>query len=711
MAGSLWVGLRGRLDGERDRWALWLPVAFGAGIGGYFQLASEPPMWLGVAAAGVSLAGLVVLRRTAAGVAAAAGLFLASAGFLAAELRSDRVAAPVLERRLGPTVVEARVLGVDKTANGYRLLLDRLAIDGLSSDRTPRKLRLSLRNAAEPNLVPGQRVRLRAMLRPASPPAAPGAFDFQRFLYFAGVGATGTGFAPIAVLPEVPDQALDAAIWIARLRTTITRRILAVLPGDVGAVTAALIAGDESKISSAMHQAYRDSGLAHLLSISGLHIAIVAGFVMFLVRAALALCEPIALRFPIKKWAALAALAAAGAYALLAGWTVPTQRSFLMSALVLVALTIDRSAISLRVVAWSAIVVLAFMPEALLNPSFQMSYGAVIALIAGYEIAQPAIARWRAETGWWRYAALYVGGLVFSSLLATAATSPFAAFHFNRIALFGLVANMVAVPLSGVLVMPAGLIGVLLMPFGWEAIGLVPMGWGIAIINWVAVEVAAWPAAVIKVPAFPIEALAAITLGALWISLWRTRWRWWGFVGVAVGCLAAALARPPDLLVSPDGGLMAVNPSGGPLMLSTLKGQRFMADAWLARFAEDQPAALAAATPGTNARCDRFGCVYRAGRHVVALVTDPRGLPTQCRGATIVISAVPVRGRCRSAITVIDRFDLWRAGAHALWLHDDAVTVQSVRDYRGVRPWALAPEQRRRTEDGGAPLSSGATGR
>ncbi|MBV8168030.1 MAG: ComEC/Rec2 family competence protein, partial [Alphaproteobacteria bacterium] len=400
------------------------------------------------------------------------------------------------------------------------------------------------------------------------------------------------------------------------------------------------------------------------------------------------------LRFPIKKWAALVALLAAGAHAVLAGWTVPTQRSFYMMALILVALMIDRSAISLRVVAWSALVVLAFFPEALLSPSFQMSYGAVIALIAGYEVAQPAITRWRAPGGWWRFVVLYVGGLVFSSLLATAATAPFAAFHFNRIALYGLVANMVAVPLSGVLVMPAGLIGVLLMPFGGEALGLVPMGWGIALINWVAVETARWPGAVIKVAAFRIEALAAIALGGLWMCLWRTRWRWGGLAAVAAGCLAAMLARPPDLLVSPDGKLVAVQPGGGPLLLSGAKGQRFTAETWLARFAEDQPGELGADPSDEAARCDALGCIYKAGRHTVALVRDPRALAEDCRIATVVISSVPVRYRCASAERVIDRIDLWRNGAHALWLDADRVSVESVRDQRGVRPWARAPESR-----------------
>ncbi len=708
-----WRRVRDRLLVERERWALWLPVGFGAGIGAYFRLTSEPPLGLAWLPAILLAVALIALRRHGPVAAWLAGALMIAGGFAAAGLRSDRVAAPLLEGRLGPTAVEGRVLGIDKTASGHRLLVDRVVVEGLAADRTPARLRLSLRGAIDPLLAPGQHIRLRAMLRPPTPPAAPGAFDFQRFLFFAGVGGTGTGFGPISKVTPTRDEGLDAAIWIAQLRATITARVLAVLPGDVGAVSAALIAGDESKISPAMNQAYRDSGLAHLLSISGLHIAIVAGFVMFLVRTGLALWEGVALRYPIKKWAAVAALMAAGAYALLAGWTVPTQRSFLMSALVLVAVMIDRSAISLRVVAWSAIVVLAFMPEALLNPSFQMSYAAVIALIAGYEVVQPVISRWRASGGWWRYGVLYVVGLVFSSLLATAATAPFAAFHFNRIAVFGLIANMIAVPLSGVLVMPAGLVGVLLMPFGAEAIGLVPMGWGIALINQVALVVGALPAAVVKVPAFPIDALAVIVLGTLWLCLWRTGWRWWGCAAIAAGVVAAALARPPDLLVSPDGKLIAVNRSaasgGARLVLSTVKGQRFTAGTWLARFAEDQPGELASIA---EARCDAASCRYRRGRHVVALVNDARALTADCRVATVVISTVPTRGRCRGPEVVIDRFDLWRAGAHALWLDGARVEVESVRDYRGVRPWAPAPEQRRRGRDGEgdarASVSSGA---
>jgi competence protein ComEC len=337
------IWLRDRALAERERWALWLPVCLGIGIGVYFRMTVEPPLWLGVAVASLLLGGVIALRRAGPAAVVLIALFTAAAGFALAELRCHLIATPMLDKSFGPAEIEGRVLGVDQTASGHRLLLDQLQVAGLPSAQTPARVRLSLRGAVDPVLVPGQHVRLRAMLRPASPPSAPGAFDFQRFLFFAGIGATGNAYAPIGLVPAAPGEAPDAAIRLARLRAAITARVLAVLPGDVGAVAAALVAGDETKISIPMQQAYRDSGLFHLLSISGLHIAIVAGFVMFLVRAGLALCEPIALRFPIKKWAALAALVAAGAYALLAGWTVPTQRSFLMSGLVLTALIIDRS--------------------------------------------------------------------------------------------------------------------------------------------------------------------------------------------------------------------------------------------------------------------------------------------------------------------------------------------------------------------------------
>lgn len=678
---------------DRDRWPLWLPPAFGAGIGVYFSLPVEPPAVYAAIVVALAAASLLLVRRRPALAWPLLMVLLAALGFAAACCRTAWVAAPILEGRIGPVAVEGRILTVDPTAGGRRLLLEGVTIAGRPADRTPARMRLSLRGNAGADLAAGDRIRVRATLRPPSPPSAPGAFDFQRFLYFQGVGATGFALGPPERLPALDDQSW--AIWLSRLRWSMTQRIQAVLPGDVGAVAAALITGDRTAISEEVEEAMRRSGLAHLLSISGLHIGIVAGFVFFLIRGGLALAEPVALRRPIKKWAAVCGIVAALAYSILAGWTVPTQRSFLMTGLVLFAILVDRSALSMHVIAWAAFAVLAMAPEALANPGFQMSFAAVVVLIAGYEVLQPHVVAWRADGGPVRRAALYVGGMVFSSLLATVATAPFAAFHFNQFAVYGIAANMVAVPLSAVLIMPAALIAVLLMPFGAEAIALVPMGWGVDLVNQVALAIAGWPAAVIKVPAFPVAALAAITLGGLWLAIWQLPWRCWGLAAIGAGMVAAAVVRPPDLLVSPDGSLMAINGGARGLAVSG-SGSRQIAGSWAARFAEEQAGTFDQVGEALDLTCDKLGCRYRLNGRVIVMTKDARALADDCREADVLISVVPVRGRCPRPEVVVDRFALWRAGAHALWIAEDSVTVRSVRDDRGVRPWAPAPEARPR---------------
>ncbi len=395
---------------------------------------------------------------------------------------------------------------------------------------------------------------------------------------------------------------------------------------------------------------------------------------------------------------------------MLAGWTVPTQRSFLMSGLVLTALIIDRSAISMRVVAWSAMVVLAFMPEALLNPSFQMSYAAVIALIAGYEVAQPTITRWRAPGGWWRFVVVYVGRpgvLVAARDPGRRRRSPPSPSTGSRCSAWP--ANMIAVPLSGVLVMPAGLIGVLLMPFGWEAVGLVPMGWGIALINDVGgrdrgLAVGGHQGAGLPDRRFgrdragrAVDLPVARQLALVGARAWSPRDAW-----------RRCWPGPPDLLISADGRLMAINPRSGHLMLSSLTGERFTADAWMARFAEDQPADLAA--PSSAAGADGTG---RAARIAMRPLRLPLSHRAACRRAR------DRRAGAGGRLPHRDDPDQRGAGARTLRIAHGrdrplrsvarrracldpvrrrAWTVESVRDYRGVRPWARAPEARRRAQ-------------
>ncbi len=686
------------LTAERDRWALWLPVAFATGIGIYFSLAVEPPLWMGLGGVLTALGFSLALRRVPSGPALSLLILALAAGFLTAQARSAWVEAPVLAKRIGPVWVSGEIEVLEPRAKGARITLRRPEIARLAPEETPARVRIVV-SAAGPDLRPGDWVSLRAVLRPPPGPSAPGAFDFARQAYFQRLGAVGFAYGGVRrdSLPDAADRAvaLDplkawSTAWSA-LRARLARRIMAALPGRAGAVAAALMAGERGAIAEADMTAMRESGLAHLLAISGLHVGLVAGLLFLGLRVLLAAIPRLALDYPIKKWAAVGAAGGAFAYLMLTGATIPTQRAFLMVALVFTAVITDRSALSMRLVAWAAFAVLAFAPESLLSASFQMSFAAVIALIAAYEFGREKFGVRIAGQGVLGRAGTYVGGVVTTSLIASLATAPFALFHFNRIAWFGLAANLVAVPLTALWIMPWALVAFALMPFGAERFALVPMGWGIEGMLSVAHTVADWPGATSAMAAMPTAGLVAIALGGVWLCLWRRVWRLAGLTAIFLGLLSAAVTDPPDVFVSGDGGLFGVRGADGTLLLSSRSRQRFSGETWRRRLGEDETVNWTQAAKGLESglRCDPLGCIYRARGQVVALIRDSRALIDDCAVATVVISREPVRrGQCKNVPYVVDRFDLWRGGAHAFWIQESGVRVESAATYRGVRPWA-----------------------
>jgi len=700
-------GLAALLLAENDRWVLWFPVFLGAGVGAYFLLSVEPLPWLGPALLLTAASAAWLGRRNGALLALAVSLSIMAGGFAIAQVRTAVVAAPVLETRHGPATVTGRVIAVTSSDSGRRVTLDRPRIGGLGPERTPERLRIGIA-ARTPPIKPGDWLQVRAMLSPPPGPAMPGAFDFQRQSFFDRLGAVGYATGRPVLVAAAEQGAGPGDEWslaIERLRRSIAERTMAVVPGANGAVVAALLTGDRSAIPKAVLDDFRDSGLAHLLAISGLNIGLVAGILMVTVRSLLALAPPLALNQPIKKWAAVVAVSGAFFYTLIAGATVPTLRSFLMLLLILVGVLFDRRGISMRVVAWAAVVILVFSPESLLGPSFQMSFAAVVALIATYEVSADSFRRLgRDSPGPLRRLAVYLGGVLLTTLVGSAASSPFAIFHFNSVANYGLLANLVAVPLTALWIMPCGIVAFLLMPFGWEWIGLIPMGWGNAIILDVTHAVAMWPGAVTLLTAMPDAALVAICLGGLWLCLWRQRWRWLGVAPIAAGMAAIGLLTPPDILIDGQGRLMATRLADGTMAVSTGRGARFEREAWLRRTGQEDDAPLwtvaasRAAPDGVTAgqalSCDADGCLYRAGGSTVALVSQPAAAAEECWSADVLISTVPVRGRCPVPKVVIDRFDLWRDGAHAVWLKDGSVRVESANGVRGRRPWVLRPKER-----------------
>ena len=692
--------LRTALLAERPRWWLWTPVGLGLGIAGYFLLPSEPPVWLGGAGLlGLAPLGLLARRHGAMLVLWLAAL-LVCAGFTAAQLRTETVSAPVLEREIGPVRVTGQVARIEPKGEGRgpRVILQALQFERSPRGGVPERVRVRL-TARDPAAVsPGDWISLPVVLSPPPMPAAPGAFDFARQAYFQRLGGVGYAVGHLQKYDAVGPREADAiGAWrldLDALRARVTERIRTALPGTAGAVAAALITGERAAIPAEVIEDMRRSGLAHLLAISGLHIGLVTAILFFGLRALLALVPGLALHAPIKKWAALVAGLGAFAYLLLSGATIPTQRAFIMVLIVLTGVLLDRTAISLRLVAWAAVLILLLAPESLLSASFQLSFAATTALVAGYEALRArrdlkALEAPGALDRLW----LYVAGVAFSSVIAICATAPFAIYHFNRFALFGLVANLLAVPLTAFWIMPTAVVGLLLMPFGLEHLALLPMGWGLELLVAWAGTVASWPYASLPLPAMPSLGLALITGGGLWLCLWAGRWRVIGLLPILLGLLSIAVNPMPDLLVDREARLFALRDSTGQLWLSNKRRERFTAEIWLRRNGQSEAGRLARDGPQENGTfgCDALGCVARFGERTVAVVEHGRALLEDCGRADVVVSLVAVpRGRCEGPELVIDRWRLWHGGSHAFWLRGDAVAVDSVSGERGARPWTPA---------------------
>ena len=687
---------------NREAWPFALPVGMGIGIVIYFSLFDEPSWFVGPLALVVLGCVTAALSKWRGGPAALAlvATFIAL-GFGAASLRTHSLGDSLLPSEPPATVIEGRIVEYQPYDKGARITLDRVHIAALARSETPKQVRIRLRGD-QPDLAAGEWVRLWGKVSPPSAPLLPGGFDFQRHAYFSGLGAVGFSMGRVRVLDGPPPGPFEWRIHLSNLRTRLAERVMAAIPGDAGAVASALITGHRSLIPEPVLEAFRQAGLAHLLAISGLHIGLAAGIVFLGARRLMGLWPAMALRLPVKKLAALAALAAAFGYSLMAGATVPTQRAFLIAGMILIAVMVDRRGISLRMLAWGAAVILLLQPESLLGPSFQMSFAAALALVAGYEAAKGR-GFWRGggrHAGHWlRGVALYAGGVAFTTVNASLATAPFVLYHFNEVARFGLLANMVAVPVTALWVMPAAMASFLLMPFGIEQLALIPMGWGTQVVIATADWVSSLPQATEILPSVQVWALGALAIGGVWLCVIRTRIRFAGLAGIVVFAAAHFQVSAPDLIVAADGELAAVRGTDGTYSFSSLRRDRFTRENWLAHVGL-RPASASTWTRdggyvspavGSEAglRCDVNGCVLKRGAWTVSISENRAALTEDCGVVDLVVSLVPASRVCKGTGTrVIDIYDLRRQGAHSISLDRD-IRVEAVNQGRGNRPWVV----------------------
>jgi len=673
-------------------------VAFGGGSAVYFALADEP--------SGLGVGVLVAVLVCAAFIARAVGaprmvtgaamlLALAACGVGAAKLRSEAMRAPFVPPGLGAVRLEGFVVDVaPPSASGARLLLAPVRISGVDPGALPRRVRVTI--PADAVLGPGAGVRMTALLNPPPSKAAPGAYDFARDGYFRGVGGAGLALKPpvVMALPEPPWR-LRLLMEVNALRWSLSRQIAAQAGPQAAGLAVAMTTGHEAWLSEEQEAALRDAGLAHIISISGLHMAIVGGAVFFAVRLLVAIWPWAALRVSGKKLAAAAGLTAVVVYAVVSGWPPAAERAALTAAVAFIAILADRRALSFENLALAALVVTAIQPEAVMQPGFQMSFAATTALIA---LAEGWPRRSRAFALPWgirlvQDAGVWLGAAAAVSLVAGLATEPFAIQHFNRITLYGVFANLLTEPLSTLMIMPGLALGAVAAPFGGGGPFLAFAGWGLEAMTAIARLFAGWPHAVLVVPSAPEPALAVSFLGLLFVCLWRGRLRW---LGLPLFAAVALWPRPPApaVWIAP-GGVNAAVVRGSDALVIRGGSQRFAAELWTRRRGLIEPADSPARREAAY-RCDRFSCIPAGGLEPrVALwwgrrAPGPERWPDLCRSADIVIarsgdpSAAPA---CQGRLVLGERDFAWGRAAE---IHRDGAgwRIAWAEPLNGRRPWS-----------------------
>lgn len=660
----------------------WIAVLIGCGIGAWFSVAVEPGPG-SYTLAGLILAGAVALAARGPDLARPLAIALAAlaAGWLAAGIRAHSLAAPMLDfRYYGP--VEGRIVEIDRSqSDALRLTLDRVVLREVSPDRTPLRVRVSLQGDQDwiaP--APGQVVILTASLAAPEGPVEPGGFDFRRMAFFDQLGAVGYTRTPVLLLEEPEGGALP----IDRLRRYLTAGMLAHMDGQAGAFAAGAMTGDRSAITEDTVQALRDSSLAHLLAISGMNMAFLTGFVFALLRYGLALIPYVALRVNTKKLAAVVSLGVALFYLLLSGANVATERAFIMIAVFLGAVLLDRRALTLRSVAVAGVILLLFKPESLLEPGFQMSFAATIALIVGFAALDASIYRQRLPR--W---IMPVFTLLLSSVIGGFSTAPYAAAHFNRFTDYGLLANVLTVPVMGAVIMPAGALAALLAPVGLAWLPLWFMEQGARWILFVAHWIAGLEGAVTAIPAPGPWVLPLFTLGAIWLILWRERIQVLGVVPVVASFVLWIGAERPQLLISGDGKLLGlVGPDGR--ALSAARGGGFAAQNWLENDGDLSDQMLAAERTGfSGPKGERWFSFAGNSAVVLSGKGAAKKLDEACARADLVILAEAAPA-APEACALIDAAVLQETGPLALWTGTDGVRIERTRLAR--RLWS--PETR-----------------
>ncbi len=720
---------------DERRLFLWVPALAGAGDALYFSADREPSLAFAAILFALLCATAVAARQRLPAFRLAVALAAVAGGVVCGAARTALVAAPVLDRvrivKLAGFVEE-----MDFRREGARFVLRVSSAEGLDAAHTPYRVRLTTRRA--PGVEAGDFVTAQARLTPPARAALPGGYDFARDAFFARIGAVGNALGKIepASAPAPADFGLRFYAGVDRARNALARRVEALIGGPAGAVGAAMVAGKRDLLDDPTREVIREAGIFHIITIAGVQMTLVAGIFFWGLRRLLAMSRTLALRYPIKKWAAGLAMIGAIAYDIGTGSRVGTERALFMTLIMLGAVLFDRRALSMRNLALAALAVIVFEPEALLGASFQLSFAAVAGLVAAWEARVEARALlWRAEEFPLREARVDrrdillrlidktrhgPASTLFATACATSATASFIAYNFHELSPYVLIGNPLTLAIIELFAVPAALLGAALYPLGLDGLVWQWLGLGINFVLWAAAWIAALPAATVHLREFAPYAIVFLTLAVLCAVLWRSApLRALAAPLAAIGLYGAAHGPVFDIAIAPSGDAIAARQVDGALAALGRRPSPFVVEQWLRADADGRPAgdALAAVAGTARAqqaghfepvdgstppRCDTLGCVaiLNDGRSL-ALVLAASAFAEDCGRAEIIVSPLTAPPGCR-AERVIDRPALDARGATTLRLNLDDIVERTARGADEDRPWSPAP--RKIVPRGGGPI-------
>lgn len=662
---------------QRDRLIALIPILFGVGIGAYFLLPIEPSPWIVL----IALEALIILayiwRFNQNRLLILGAVALVAAGFTNIQLKSMYLRPPEdLLYSEEEIYIKGRITNIDTNYKGQKRITLKEVRD-FQEKPINGTYRITL-NHNYNKLKLGDCVEVAARTFPLMHPNIAGGYQFDRKAYFEGINALGFSLADAYPVECKNEKNFGEKIteFIYDLRTRIIDKINSKIPKEEAAIAAALIAGSRDNIGRDLTLKYQNSGLAHFLAISGLHMGMIAFLAFFFVRFFMAMIPPLALRYNSKKIAALVVIILSFVYFIISGMQIPAERAFLMILVVLLGTLSNREAISLRSISLAAFVVLLFSPQSLVSASFQMSFAAVLVMAAFYERYAAQITGFFAKNRFYRYILGYLAGILISDLVATIATLPFAIYHFHRIAIYTLLGNILAAPIIGFVVMPCILLSLILMPFGLQDWTFLGVSFGLEQINRITAYVSSLPQAGFKIAAMPFWGFLLIIFGGLWLCVWTAKWRRWGLIPIVIGFMSILTVQMPDFITNVTADIFAVKDNGGQVIVLPVKGNKFVQNVWLETLAQEK------ISPDKKKIVDKIYFSNRLGEN-----TDFSLLELDCDKVKCIYKSLIILNKTGGVEINGEPVDTQKNLGFSAFINEKTVKLTTIRDSIGHRYW------------------------